>query len=257
MFLYREVVGIVPIGNACFPVNIKAVVNLIFPHHLNQRFGLFIYLCTSQLTEPACDFFVRYQLIVGKALPVNRVRSSPCRISRIIFRSLQDSGCPALHTSMHGPDQCRYPSHLKIHNHPSLSLRSLDFFLKLHSVAIRIASKIEPHIRSRGNRTLERFPILFDNFPGVLNSKAYRHSASEILCYCPPLTDQFDKSGAFLAQHGDLIASLVGKLFHYRKSKKISVKSQTPVQIAYFQYCKNKFHSFHLSLTSLQYIPSV
>ena len=35
----------------------KAVVNLIFPNHFNQRFGLFVYLCTSHLTEPACDLF--------------------------------------------------------------------------------------------------------------------------------------------------------------------------------------------------------
>ena len=35
----------------------KAVVNLIFPNHINQRFGLFLYLRTSHLTEPACDLF--------------------------------------------------------------------------------------------------------------------------------------------------------------------------------------------------------
>ena len=33
----------------------KAVVNLIFPNHFHQSFGLLVYLCTGDLTESACD----------------------------------------------------------------------------------------------------------------------------------------------------------------------------------------------------------
>lgn len=33
----------------------KAVVNLIFPNHFHQSFGLLVYLCTDDLTELSCD----------------------------------------------------------------------------------------------------------------------------------------------------------------------------------------------------------